>query len=165
MHVSVHSWVGIARSWLMIISEVLCTSSLFDASIPSVRHITFSLYSIYATSSPPYCTLSPLILHAATALSVRIFIVRCTKHLFSPDCASATAGRCAEDYFPLFAFTGYCLGHRWPASAVRLCRDLLLRLFCPLLFCCLIGTVELLDRSQTACFSIPIQSRAIAILG
>jgi hypothetical protein len=52
----------------MIISEVLCTSGPFDASIPSVRHITFSPYSIYATSSPPYCTLSPLILHAATAL-------------------------------------------------------------------------------------------------
>jgi hypothetical protein len=52
----------------MITREVLCTSSPFDASIPSVRHITFNLYSIYATSSPPYCTLSPLKLHAATAL-------------------------------------------------------------------------------------------------
>jgi hypothetical protein len=135
--------VAIARRWLMKVSEVLCTSSPSDASIPSVRHITFSLYSIYATSSPPYCTLSPLILHVLAALSVRIFIVRCTKHLFSPDCASATAGRCAEDYFPLFAFTVHRLLSR--ASVARLCGPPLpgpsLRLFCLLLFCCLIGLV------------------------
>lgn len=137
------------------IEGILCPSP-FDASIPSVRHLTFSLYSIYATSSPPYCTLSPLILHAATALSVRICIVRRTKPLFSPDCASATAGSCAEDYFPLFAFTGYCLRHQWPASAARLCRVLLLRPAFILLFD---WSGLMLDRSQTACFSIPMRSR------